>query len=169
MTSTEAYSIQPVQDLSQVQDFLQQARLSMFAGRIKPDELPADLRDFKRVYDSGNGRMLMALDATGKVQATVACRDYDDRFEQLHFVQQKVVEVVRLFVAPELRRSGLGSVMVNEIRQHAQDCEVDVLYLHTHPFLPGALEFWQAHEFAVMARDADPLWQTIHMQRDLKA
>ena len=169
MTPLETYTIQPVHDLSQVQEFLLQARLAMFAQRVDAAEFPADLRDFKRMYGSGNGRMLMAQDAAGKVRATIACRDYDGRFEHLRFSPQKVVEVVRLFVAPELRRSGLGSVMVDEIRQHAQVCDVDVLYLHTHPFLPGALEFWQAHGFDVIARDVDPLWQTIHMQRALAA
>ena len=51
-----------------------------------------------------------------------------------------------------------------ELSDFAEAHGVEVLYLHTHPFLPGALEFWQGKGFAVLQREADPVWQTIHMQ-----
>ena len=99
------------------------------------------------------------------MQATIACRDYDGRFAQLDFGPQKVVEVVRLFVAPQFRRSGVGQAMLDVLMHHALAQQVQVLYLHTHPFLQGALEFWQRQGFAVIEREEDPLWQTVHMQR----
>ena len=167
MPSLKNISIQRVCELHQVHSFLQSARISMFAERIGSLEIPADLRHFEEMYLSGSGCMLAALDSEKKVQATIACRDYDGRFPQLNFKQQKVVEVVRLFVAPELRRSGIGGVLLNMLKRHAVALHVEVLYLHTHPFLPGALEFWQRHDFDVIEREADPLWQTIHMQQIL--
>ena len=164
MPTSNSISIQRVRDLHQVQSFLQNVRISMFAGRINAQETPEDLREFEATYLSGSGCMLAALDSRQSVQATIACRVYDGRFPQLNFQQHKVMEVVRLFVAPEHRRSGLAGRMLHRLRTHAESQNVDVLYLHTHPFLPGALEFWQKHHFEVIDRDADPLWQTIHMQ-----
>lgn len=167
MSSLKNVSIQRVSELLQVQSFLQSARISMFSERIDPLEIPADLRNFEGTYLSGCGCMLAALDSDQRVQATIAFRDYDRRFPQLNFKQRRVVEVVRLFVAPEFRRSGLGGTLLGALTQHAKAQHVEVLYLHTHPFLPGALEFWQANGFDVIEREADPQWQTIHMQHVL--
>lgn len=164
-SSLKNISIQRVGDVDLVHSFLQSARISMFAERVNSLDIPADLRHFKENYLSGSGCMLAALDAEQRVLATIACRDYDGRFPQLHFKQQKVVEVVRLFVEPKLRRSGLAGALLDVLKRHAAAQHVEVLYLHTHPFLPGALEFWQAHGFDVIDREADPLWKTIHMQR----
>lgn len=167
MSSLKNISIHRATEVHQVRSFLQDARISMFAERIRSLEVPADLRHFEETYLSGNGCMLAALDPDQRVQATIACRNYDGRFPQLNFKQQKVVEVVRLFVAPEFRRSGLGGALLDSLMHHAKAQHVDVLYLHTHPFLLGALEFWQGHGFDVIAREPDPPWQTIHMQHIL--
>lgn len=37
-------------------------------------------------------------------------------------------------------------------------------YLHTHPFLPGAITFWERQGFVIVDLEADPLWRTTHMQ-----
>ncbi|AIJ47806.1 hypothetical protein O987_18495 [Comamonas testosteroni TK102] len=165
MPRLQDVSIQRVRELHQVHSFLQSARVSMFGGRIASLEIPEDLRHFEETYLSGSGCMLAALDADQSMQATIACRDYDGRFAQLDFGPQKVVEVVRLFVAPQFRRSGVGQAMLDVLMRHALAQQVQVLYLHTHPFLQGALEFWQRQGFAVIEREEDPLWQTVHMQR----
>jgi hypothetical protein len=36
--------------------------------------------------------------------------------------------------------------------------------MHTHPFLPGAIGFWQKHGFEIVEQEEDPVWQTTHMQ-----
>jgi hypothetical protein len=41
--------------------------------------------------------------------------------------------------------------------------QVEVLYLHTHPFLPGAIGFWERQGFAVVDVEDDPVWHTTHM------
>lgn len=39
------------------------------------------------------------------------------------------------------------------------------MYLHTHPFLPGAIRFWQKQGFDVVCVDEqDEVWRTHHMQ-----
>ena len=88
---------------------------------------------------------------------------YDHRFRQLDYRGQKVVEVVRLFVLPAYRRSGLAGELYRALRELALQDQVQVLYLHTHPFLPGAIAFWQRQGFEIIDVDADPVWQTTHM------
>lgn len=108
--------------------------------------------------------MLAAHDDVHGLVGTIAWRAYDHRFAQLDFTGRRVVEVVRLFVAPECRRQGIADALFAALKEQTKGQGIDLLYLHTHPFLPGALEFWQRHGFAVICRDADPEWQTIHME-----
>lgn len=146
-------------------DFLHNARAQMFAGRVDTAAIAPDLRDFEQIYASGQGRMLAAYDTPHDVlTGTIAWRAYDQRFAQLDLSGPRVVEVVRLFVAPDYRRQGIAEALLAALREQVIAQGIEVLYLHTHPFLPGALEFWQRHGFHVICQDTDPEWQTIHMQ-----
>jgi len=44
---------------------------------------------------------------------------------------------------------------------------VAVVYLHTHPFLPGAIDFWGRQGFEIVDVEDDPAWCTTPMQRYL--
>ncbi|VVN43441.1 hypothetical protein PS624_05574 [Pseudomonas fluorescens] len=68
-----------------------------------------------------------------------------------------------LFVVPSLRRSGVAGAIYRSLKDLALADGVEVIYLHTHPFLPGAIEFWQRQGFEIIDVDADPVWQTTHM------
>jgi GNAT superfamily N-acetyltransferase len=74
---------------------------------------------------------------------------YDHRFAQLDYRARRTVEVVRLFVVPEYRRHGLARRCLRRCAA-AQRAGVEWLYLHTHPFLPGAIRFWEGQGL--------PLW-----------
>lgn len=38
------------------------------------------------------------------------------------------------------------------------------MYLHTHPFLPGAIRFWEKQAFDIIGVDEeDEVWRTHHM------
>ncbi|MNP68286.1 hypothetical protein D3C76_1642210 [compost metagenome] len=54
--------------------------------------------------------------------------------------------------------------MFAALRQAAEQAGVECLYLHTHPFLPGAIAFWERQGFVVIDVEQDPVWQTTHMQ-----
>lgn len=164
MSLSHLICIDAVQRLEEVHDFLRDARAQMFGARVNLQEKPADLLAFDAVYAGGAGQMWAARDAQGAVVGSIAYRAYDGRFAQLDFGPQRVVEVVRLFVAPAWRRQGLAQALFATLRAHAQAQGVQQLYLHTHPFLPGAEAFWQRNGFAVLQREDDPVWQTIHMQ-----
>lgn len=75
--------------------------------------------------------------------------------------------MVRLFVEPELRGQGIATSLIKALVERAREDEVDVMYLHTHPFLPGAQYLWEKEGWQVVVREEEEPWFTIHMRRDL--
>lgn len=167
--SIDGLEIRPATVLDEaLRRFLHEARLSMFSGRIDPHLIPKDVSEFAATYATGAGVMLVARHAEAGIVGTVAYRAYDHRFGQLDYRGRRVVEVVRLFVLPAFRRGGLASRLFQLLRVQAEHDGVEVLYLHTHPFLPGALEFWRASGFRILDEEDEPVWQTIHMGCEMK-
>lgn len=154
-------TVPPAQILATVQ-FVMQARAMIFP-MLDATVLPADLRDFSEVYlNNPLGEFLIARQGDAIVGA-IGYLPYDHRFAQLDYSGKKVVEVVRLFVSPQCRGAGLAGRLYAGLKAHAQTAGVQVLYLHTHPFLPGAIPFWEKHGFTVVDTETDPVWQTTHM------
>ena len=150
-------------DIAAVVDFVMRARAQTFPLLASAD-MPHDLQHFARVYgEEGEGRFLIARRG-GDIVAAVGYLPYDHRFAQLDYASGRVVEVVRLFVHPDWRRSGLATTICDALKACARQQGVDVLYLHTHPFLPGAIGFWQRQGFCVTDVEDDPVWQTTHME-----
>lgn len=152
-------------DLPQVLTFVLQARAELFPT-LSATDLPDELARFEAVYIKGEGRFLLAC-VEDQIVAAVGYLPYDGRFPQLNYQGCKVVEVVRLFVLPAYRRFGLAGELYRRLQAMAQAEGVQVIYLHTHPFLPGAIDFWRRQGFEVIDVEADPVWQTTHMQRRL--
>lgn len=157
--------IEPVQpmEIGEVIEFVMGARAEIFPT-LNQSLLPADLAGFKEAYlDLGKGQFLVARKGN-EIVATIGYLPYDHRFPQLDYSGLKVVEVVRLFVSPDQRGLGLAARLYESLRRLAVVGGIDVLYLHTHPFLPGAISFWQKHGFETVDVEDDPYWQTTHMQ-----
>ena len=148
-------------DIPEVLDFVLKARAELFP-KLSATGIPDDLARFAEVYLRGAGRFLIARHE-GQIVASIGYHPYDRRFPHLPYPDLKVVEIVRLFVLPSQRRSGLAGALYRSIKDLAVASEVEVIYLHTHPFLPGAIEFWQRQGFKIIDVDADPVWQTTHM------
>jgi GNAT superfamily N-acetyltransferase len=157
------YIIQAVSDadIPEVLDFVLNARAELFP-KLSATGIPDDLARFAEVYLRGAGRFLIARHA-GQIVASIGYLSYDRRFPNLDYPGRKVVEIVRLFVVPSQRRSGLAAALYRSLKDLAFADGVEVIYLHTHPFLPGAIEFWQRQGFKIIDVDADPVWQTTHM------
>ena len=149
-------------DIPAILDFTLKARAELFP-KLSASGTPDDLARFAEVYLHGAGCFLIARHA-GQIVASIGYLPYDRRFPQLVYPGLKVVEVVRLFVLPSQRRSGLAGALYRALKEHALANGVELIYLHTHPFLPGAIEFWQRQGFAIVQVDKDPVWQTTHMQ-----
>jgi GNAT superfamily N-acetyltransferase len=122
---------------------------------------------FQRAYmDSQDGAFLGAR-IDGTLVATIGFVAYDNRFPYLQLGGGRVVEVVRLYVDPDHRRAGIASQLLIALKSEAQRAGIDQLYLHTHPFLPGAIDFWERHGFSILHVDDDPVWHTTHMSLSL--
>ena len=150
-------------DIPEVLSFALQARDELFPT-LSATGMPHDLAQFEAVYLQGGGQFLIAR-ADGQIVAAVGYRPYDSRFPQLDYRGCKTVEVVRLYVRPAFRRLGLAGQLYRSLEALAREAGVAVVYLHTHPFLPGAIDFWRRQGFEVVDVEADPLWQTTHMHR----
>lgn len=162
-----AWSIAPVarDQLGATVEFIDRARRQLFP-LLADSPLPRDLANFAATYIDGKGHFLVAH-AQGQLVAGIGYLPYDHRFAQLDYHGRTTVEVVRLFVLPEYRRHGLAAALFTALREQARHDGIECLYLHTHPFLPGAIRFWERQGFAIVDIESDPLWQTTHMQLDL--
>ena len=152
-------------DIPEVLAFVLAARAELFPT-LSATGMPADLAQFEAIYLHGDGRFLVARDE-GQNVAAIGYLPYDGRFPQLNYQGLKTVEVVRLFVRPVFRRFGLAGELYRALEALAKADRVAAMYLHTHPFLPGAIDFWLRQGFEVVDVEADPVWRTTHMQRCL--
>lgn len=149
--------------VAEVVTFVDSARRALFP-LLANSPMPKDLAHFEATYLDGGGHFLEARDQ-GRLVAGIGYLPYDHRFRQLDYHGKHVVEIVRLFVLPEYRRHGLAAALFLALRERAIDAGVECLYLHTHPFLPGAIRFWERQGFAVIDVEDDPVWQTTHMEQ----
>ena len=154
-----------VAEAPEVLDFVLQARAELFP-KLSAAGMPDDLAQFEATYLKGDGRFLIARN-DDQIVAAIGYLPYDQRFPQLDYQGRKTVEVVRLFVLPAFRRFGLAGQLYRALEALAQADGVEVMYLHTHPFLPGAIDFWVRQGFEVVDVEQEPVWQTTHMQRCL--
>jgi len=155
-------SVQPG-EIDEVVAFVIAARAQIFP-MLDARVLPNDLAHFQQVYLGGDDGHFWLARCEGEVVAAVGYLPFDHRFPQLDYHGTRTVEIVRLFVAPAFRRGGLAKALYARLREHAEAAGVQALYLHTHPFLPGAVRFWERQGFTIVDVEADPLWQTTHMQ-----
>lgn len=164
MPSWKIHTPQPA-SVEEVVAFVNQARRELFP-MLSSAPLPTDLARFAETYLHGEGQFLIARDQ-GRLVAAIGYLPYDQRFAQLDYRGVKTVEIVRLFVLPDYRRCGLAQALFQALRECAVNAGVELLYLHTHPFLPGAISFWERQGFEIIDIEQDPLWRTTHMQLSL--
>jgi GNAT superfamily N-acetyltransferase len=174
MPHPSSRSIEPVTSstLDEVVGFINNARRDMFP------ELCAQLKDDVAAWVQ-SGLFLVAREDgkkeegevvgdnnRGNVIATIGYVPYDGRFTHLEhrFRGKKTVEVVRLYVLPQWRRCGIAAALFGELKKRAEGEGVQVLYLHTHPFLPGAVGFWEKSGFRVVHVEEERVWRTTHME-----
>ncbi len=167
----EDYTIKKVQenDSLQVIDFMMRIRREIFP-MLPKDQLPADLLHFQSFYLQRKSAILYAAySQAGQVLGTIGVCPYDGRFSQLQtfYRHWPTAEIVKCYVDPLARRLGIGTRLFREALQFCHDVGYQKLYLHTHPFLPGAIPFWQAKGFEERWMEDDPVWQTLHMDMKL--
>ncbi len=128
-------------------------------------QVPKDLQNFEQYYVHDPLGCFITVKDQNRIIGTIAYRTYDHRFDLN--LPTNTVEVVKLFVLPEYRRSGIATKLCDMLFSHAQNNGITSLYLHTHPFLPAAEGFWTLQGFDVIKREWIETYDTIHMSKFL--
>jgi len=154
-------------DVGEVLPYVIECRKLLFP-MLDPDVLPKDLEFFEEIYlQTQTGAFLQAQTSEGNRIGVIGMMPYDYRFPHLQINKQPTVEVARLFVEPEFRRAGLATLLFQNLQKLAKQKEVHNLYLHTHPFLPGAYEFWLRQGFSLIDSREEAGFPTLHMENVL--
>lgn len=170
MTSPPVIRHATLEDTLPIEDFVIASRHDMFSAIPPEFHIPKTKRELARFQtdylDDPNGAFFTAR-IDGALIATIGYTAYDHRFPQLDFGDRRVVEVVKLYVDPEWRRDGVATQMFRALEREARRVGIEHFYLHTHPFLPGSIRFWERQGFQIQHVDDDPVWRTTHMDKSL--
>ncbi|KAH8730852.1 N-acetyltransferase GCN5 [Phaeosphaeriaceae sp. PMI808] len=156
-----SHTIQPVTSdtVDECLDFVNHARADIFPDRsLVPNT--------RNLFGSGSS-FLEARDGN-KLIGIIGYIPYDHRHSQISCKEVWTVEVVRLYVTAQYRRCGLAGALFSALRDDALQDGIECLYLHSPPFLPGVIQFWQRWGFIIILKEDDPVWQTTHMKLVLK-
>lgn len=159
------YHLADKSDYASAVEFALYTRHLLFP-EIYHGQVPKDLKkNFGQYYVNDPLGCFITVKDKNRIIGTIAYRAYDHRFDLN--LPSKTVEVVKLFVLPEYRRNGIATMLCKMLFSHAQKNEITTLYLHTHPFLPAAEEFWRLQGFDVIKREWIETYDTIHMSKSL--
>ncbi|TQS75017.1 GNAT family N-acetyltransferase [Ornithinibacillus gellani] len=171
MAKETFYCIKKVQeyDTDQVVEFMKRMRSENFP-MANHHKLPLDIRHFESYYvDQTDAGLFASVNNEGKVLGTIGYLPYDGRFDSLLDIKNpvKTTELVRCYVDSDYRRLGIGSSLYNKVLSSIREAGYQTIYLHTHSFLPGGPSFWKAKGFEEKVAEQDPVWQTLHMEKQI--
>lgn len=147
-------------------DFAMRVRKEVFP-MMDHEKLPVDLEQFKEHYlDSADAVFLVAVTEDNQIVGSIGILPYDGRIEAVNgrYPEQSAAEIVKCYVDSKYRRYGIGSLLVRELENVVAELHYTTLYLHTHRFLPGAVDFWKRQGYVVVVEQDDD-WQTVHMDK----
>lgn len=147
-------------------DFAMRVRREVFP-MMDHTKLPVDFEQFREHYlDSDGAIFLVAMTGDANIVGSIGILPYDGRIVAVEgrYEAQSAAEIVKCYVDPAYRRFGIGSMLVKELENMVKDMHYTTLYLHTHRFLPGAVDFWKRQGFTVISEQEDD-WQTVHMDK----
>ncbi|MDH7578899.1 MAG: GNAT family N-acetyltransferase [Bacillota bacterium] len=152
----------------EVAEFAIRSIKEVYGREISP-EWDRDLLDFQKVYlETPGNTFLTAYAGDDKIVGALAVRRYDGRIGILDdlYDLKATAELARCFVDKKYRRNGIGSLLVKEAKRFCKSSGYRLIYLHTHKYLPGALNFWQSQGFMVRL-DEGGSRQTVHLEKAL--
>lgn len=129
--------------------------------------IDADVEDLRGSYLRSEGAFMLVAEDTrsGELVATGGLRngafDPEEVPPQLALLERRyrdggTGQVTRVHVLPQHRRRGIGRALVEAIIDRARrETPYVRLALHTHPYSPGALNFWLAMGFQEVLDDMD--------------
>lgn len=172
MVKEQAYTITKVteSEVSEVITFMMKIRKEVFP-MLDQIPLPKDLAQFEDYYlhNPLTNVYVARSRIRNEVIGTIGIQQYDDRFDDLtaSYQGKKIAEIVKCYIEPDYRRLGIGTALFTYAEAFCKQVGYDLLYLHTHPFLPGAISFWERKGFTIRLREEDPIWKTIHMDKEM--
>jgi len=158
------YQLVEKSDYDSAVEFALYTRQQLFP-EIYHGQVPKDLQNFEQYYVHNPLGCFITVKDQNRIIGTIAYRAYDHRFDLN--LPSNTVEVVKLFVLPKYRRKGIATKLCDMLFSHAKNNRITSLYLHTHPFLPAAEEFWTLQGFEVIQREWIDTYDTIHMSKSL--
>lgn len=138
---------------------------------LTPGAIASKVQSMDEVYlKQADANLLAVLDGPGRIVATAATKRWDDRIRAVRgqWSSNITAELEKVYVHKELRREGLGNLLVGGAEELCRSHGYDRICLHTHRFLPGACDFWLARGYRVVA-ESDNDWQTVFMEKTLVA
>ena len=117
-----------------------------------------ELDHLEAKYGLPEGRLYL-LFCEGKAAGCIGLRKIDERS----------CEMKRLYVRPEFRGRGLGTVLVEKIIQDAKDIGYSQILLDTLPFLQSAIRMYCSFGFyEIESYNNSPMDTSIYMRLDVK-
>ena len=152
----------------EVAEFAIRSIKEVYGREISP-EWDRDLLNFRKVYlETPGNTFLTAYAGDDKIVGALAVRRYDGRIRILDgfYDLKATAELSRCFVDKQYRRNSIGSLLVKEAERFCKSSGYRLVYLHTHKYLPGALNFWQSQGYMVRVDEGGPQ-QTVHLEKAL--
>ncbi|HZG14560.1 MAG TPA: GNAT family N-acetyltransferase [Candidatus Bathyarchaeia archaeon] len=147
-------------------DFVLPIRREVFP-MLDHSHVPRDLQAFEHIYiHAQRSSFLLAHDEKGTIVGCIGVVPYDGRFQDLSEASElnNSAEIVKCYVNPQIRRKGVGKKLVQQAILFCKEQQYTTAYLHTHRFLPGAVNFWDSLGFHMIKEDHDEM-ETVHMAR----
>lgn len=157
-------------DIQAVQTFLFRQLKELFAQEGQT-AITGDVWGLKQKYlEPENCNLWGAFTREGEIAGTGAICTYNDRIEVLkgRYHLPATAEVGRCYIDKALRRQGLGSELVRIMTGFCREQGYEMMYLHTHRFLPGGFNFWQKQGFKITIDQGGP-GEIVHMEKDLNS
>ncbi len=161
-------SVVTEKETEEVVQYVLEARKILFP-MLDAQKPPKDLVNFAQTYVFSDENAFFQLrNQKNQLIGAIGMLKYDYRFDYLRLPPENVSEIVRLYIDPAYRRAKLATKMVNFLEDYAlKHTKINHLYLHTHPFLSGACEFWLNQGFGLIAQENEGNMETLHFEKKI--
>ena len=156
-------------DIASVQNFLLGQLQDLFS-QDGQSAITDDVWGLVKLYiEPARNQMWAAFSPEGTIIGTIAICEYNDRIAVLkgRYPSKTTAEIGRCYIDKRLRRQGIGSQLLKEAEDFCREQAYNMMYLHTHHFLPGGFHFWQSQGFEITL-DEGGAYQLVHMEKKVR-